>query len=567
MVSLLFMALGLSAFADTYTKDGLQYTYTAGSGEASVEMPASYKTQESFHIPATITIHGKEYKVTSIADYGFTVYGVYGTPSYTWDGSTYTTYTEGLEHTCKNSNLKSVTFDLPSNIKKIGKFAFAGCTNLEEIVIPSSVEEMGTDVFRDCFELKSVTFQTDEDGRASLKSLPWNCFYLCVNLTSLNLPEGLENIDDYAIQCCLSLKSIHLPNSLKTIGGHFLCNAKSLTELTIPASVTKIDGAFLHGCESLRTVYLLGPAATLGDTYSTEDTSSSFEAFGAVSSAPGSGAVNNCTFYVPSDYFDDYTGNDVWTQLDEKNNTLGNKIKTPLPGEERSFGPNKWQTVIFYNDVPSYKSVFGEDCMVAELTKAETDKDQHVPNVYHLTFTLIDGYTIPGRKPYLIYCPASSHYQMYTQAEEQTEDFKTFYTTDYMTSVEVSDEPGTTVAMIGSGAAQTLQKWDFYFKWDATNNAGTFKRVPSDASNIKTSSFGCYWKILRDGLKVNAEGLAKCALPEGGDAPTAIGGVKGDTPQRIDISVYDLNGRLVAKGTQNLAKGVYVVDGRKVAVK
>ena len=428
MVPLLFMALGLSAFADTYTKDGLQYTYTAGSGEASVEMPASSKTQESFHIPATITIKGEEYKVTSIKDYGFTVYGVYGKPSYTWEGTTYTTYTEGLEHICKNPNLKSVTFELPSNIKKIGRFAFAGCTNLEEIVIPSSVEEMGTDVFRDCFALKSVTFQTDEDGRASLKSLPWNCFYLCVNLTSLDLPEGLEKIDDYAIQCCLSLKSIHLPNSLKTIGGHFLCNAKSLTELTIPASVTKIDGAFLHGCESLRKVYLLGPAATLGDTYSTEDTSSSFEAFGAVSSAPGSSAVNNCTFYVPSDYYDNYTGNDVWKQLDEKNNTLGNKIKTPLPGEERGFGPNKWQTVIFYNDVKSYKSVFGEDCMVAELTKAETDVDQHQPNVYHLTFTLIDGYNIPSRKPYLIYCPTSSHYQMYTQAEEQTEAGQTHQT-------------------------------------------------------------------------------------------------------------------------------------------
>lgn len=505
--------------------------------------------------------------MTSIADYGFTVYGVYGTPSYTWEGTTYTTYTEGLSKVCKNPNLKSVTFELPSNIRKIGKYAFAGCTNLEEIVIPSSVEEMETDVFRDCVELKSATFQTDEDGRACLKTLPWNCFYLCVNLTSLDLPEGLETIDDYAVQCCLSLKSIHLPNSLKTIGGHFLCNAKSLTELTIPASVTKIDGAFLHGCESLRKVYLLGSAATLGSVYSQEDQSSSFEQFAKVTSAPGADAVNNCTFYVPSDYYDGYVGNDVWKQLDKKNNTLGNSISTPLPGEERGFGPNKWQTVIFYNDVKSYKSVFGNGCMVAELTKAELDMDQHQPNVYHLTFTLIDGYNIPGRKPYLIYCPTSSHYQMYTTEEEQTEDFKTFYTTGYTTSVEVTNEPGTMVTMVGSGAEQTLQKWDFYFKWDTTNKVGTFKRVPSDGSNIKTSPFGCYWRIRRDGLKVNAEGLGKCALPDDISSPTAIGGVGSGEPQKVDISVYDLNGRLVGRTVQNLEKGVYVVNGRKVAVK
>lgn len=185
--------------------------------------------------------------------------------------------------------------------------------------------------------------------------------------------------------------------------------------------------------------------------------------------------MNNCKFYVPSDYFDDYLANDVWKQLHHSNNSIGNDIIT-LQGHDRSYGANKWQTVIFYKPVLSYKSVFGDNCMVAVLTAAQQDESD--PDFYHLTFTLIEGDDIPAKKPYLIYFPQKQTYVMYDKEDEETQEFKDFFTQSYTKDVIVGNQPSTTISMIGIGAKQNLQRWDFYFKWNETTETGKFYRVP-----------------------------------------------------------------------------------------
>ena len=571
VLSLLMTALGVSATADTWKSGNLAYTYTAGSGEASVRLAdqggAYIVANASVTIPATVTIDGQTYKVTAIDDYGMTCLGDpegYSSwndwlPDSQQDKTVYYSYRK--DHA--NFTLTSVTFEQPSNIRAIGKGAFQGCVALPSVVIPNSVETLGTEVMSECYNLRSVDFQTGDDDRVLIKVLPKNAFYQCPRLAALDLPEGIEEIADYAVQTCLSLKTIHLPNTLRHIGGHFLCDAKSLETLTIPASVDRIDGAFLHGCESLRTVYMLGPAATLADKYSDEDQSSSFGEFGGVNTAPASAQVNNCTFYVPRAYYDDYVASDVWRQLDSHNNTAGNDIRTPLPGGERTFGPGKWQTVIFYKPVRSYKSLLGEGCMVAELTGASVSDDDS--DMYDLTFTLIDGTDIPAMKPYLIYCADTKAHMMFDESDEDTDQFKTFYTTAYTTSVAVDNEPGTTVQMTGMGQRMQLQKWQFYFKWNAAERQGSFWRVPDDNTRVMKTAFGCYWQVKRDGLKADARGLSQWALP----TPAGIAGTAASNGSKVRVNIYDLNGRLVqrgtqAPGTQVPGKGLYIVGGKKV---
>ena len=557
---LLLVALHLSAAERTI--GNLIFTYTVGSTEASVRM---YGAPESLTVPRTVTIDGTTYDVTAIDDYGFTAAG-YSPGGYWYDGATYDCY----RSTHANFLLKKVNFEMPSNIRSIGTGAFQGCAVLESIVIPNSVETMGTEAFTECYSLTTAEFQTDDDGRVKLKALPNNAFFLCPRLQTLTLPEGIESIGNYAIQDCLSLRSIHLPNTLKTIGGHFLCNAKSLAMLTIPASVESIDGAFLHGCESLRTVYLLGQAASLAATFSeeSETASSSFDAFpdskgGTVSTAPSSDKVKNCTFYVPSDYYDSYVSSDVWKQLHSSNNSDGNDIKTPLPGGQRTLGAEKWQTVIFYKPVASYKSVFGDGCMVARLTSATADDTD--ASLYHLDFTLIDGTDIPAKEPLLIYSPTPRSTLMFDADDEATDDFKTFYNTPHITEVEVGNQEGTTVQMIGMGAKFDLVKWDFYFKWDDTQKVGRFFRVPDNKSGITSSRFGCFWRVKRDGLQTEAQALGMKAPARPGTS--GINAAAADDAQHFDVRIYDLSGRRIDAPTSALKKGIYVVGGRKVVVK
>lgn len=536
-----------AVLAATQVIDGLTYT-TNRNGEASVKLTDYTKT--SVTIPATVTINGTIYKVTSIETYGLcnqsSKWGSYteSCGSYEWDNNSYTSD----RTTPANNTLENVEFELPSNITSIGNYAFQGCTKLKSVVIPNSVTSLGKGAFYACYNLENVEFQTDENHRVNITAIPDHTFRFCVKLTSVELPEGITSVGNEAFQFNLSLKNIRLPNTLQSIGSHFLCNAKSLQTLTIPASVTYINGAFLHGCESLRTVHLLGPAATL--VASMGDGADTFGENKEQSFAPACGKVNNCTFYVPADYYDGYINNKVWKKMKKENNTDGNDIVT-LQGHKRTF-KNKWQTVLFYEDVANYKSVFGEESMVAELVKVEQDANDE--NFYHMTFRLIEGDEIPACKPFMMYCPKEVEYEMYDSYDESTDKFKKFWTTPYHTDIVVGNEPSTVVSMIGLAVEQKLNRWEFYFK----NNK--FMRVPADGAATK-GLFCCYWKFYRNGIKQQVGGVDN----RNGEI-TGVGNVNAGQV-KTDVRVYDLNGRCVHKSLETLGRGVYIVNGKKILKK
>ncbi|MBO4337486.1 MAG: BspA family leucine-rich repeat surface protein [Lachnospiraceae bacterium] len=108
------------------------------------------KNAKKVVIPATVTIDGIEYKVTSIADNAFKNSSV----TKVVIGKNVTTIGSGAFMNCKN--LKSLT--LPAGIKKIGKKAFYGCKNLKTIKIKTKSltrASVGSAAFKGIF--KSVT--------------------------------------------------------------------------------------------------------------------------------------------------------------------------------------------------------------------------------------------------------------------------------------------------------------------------------------------------------------------------------------------------------------------------
>ena len=113
-----------------------------------------------------------------------------------------------------------VYFSFPENVTKIGKWAFAKTLLTGALIIPNDVIEIGE-----------------------------NAFY-STNITSLELPNHLENIGSRAFNLCSSLSSmLSFPESLKELGEYTFAGCSSLTgSLSIPNNVKEIPTGCFRNC-------------------------------------------------------------------------------------------------------------------------------------------------------------------------------------------------------------------------------------------------------------------------------------------------------------------------------
>lgn len=111
-----------------------------------------------------------------------------------------------------NTIITSLDITQPTNLKKIGIYAFAGCENLSgEVIIPLRVTDIGMCAFENCFALESVKLYSN------IKTVASQCFNNCSSLRNVELPSGLEKIDNLAFAGCVSLNHIKIPRTVKEI--------------------------------------------------------------------------------------------------------------------------------------------------------------------------------------------------------------------------------------------------------------------------------------------------------------------------------------------------------------
>lgn len=146
------------------------------------------------------------------------------------------------------NDIKSLTFDSPSNLHAIGYCAYEGCnlgdneeiaipdgvktigdgaflwTKIRKIVIGEGVEWIGEGAFYDT-TLESVTLPS------TLKSIG-NYAFMWSQLTAITLPENIRSIGKFAFGCS-DIESIHIPASLKYLGNGPFLFCMNLSNITV----------------------------------------------------------------------------------------------------------------------------------------------------------------------------------------------------------------------------------------------------------------------------------------------------------------------------------------------
>ena len=241
-----------------------------------------------------------ENKVTNIKNNAFSYMDI-TTVSFDIDNSQLSEIQSYAFYMCKSL----ISFAFPKNLKTIGYRSFESCEHLEIVNINSQITlvdrlsfrfcyalkelrilnagvlEIGNDAFISCTSLKTVEIT------GGLKKIGYNVFKDCKVLTSIQLPEKLETIDEYAFyntgltsvtipsnsllatianyafSGCSKLTSFSFPMNLKIIGNYaFFSNA--LTSVTIPASVTSIGDFCFSKCKSLED-FIIEPNSQLSN--------------------------------------------------------------------------------------------------------------------------------------------------------------------------------------------------------------------------------------------------------------------------------------------------------------
>ena len=138
----------------------------------------------------------------------------------------------------------------------------------EKPIQPQSIEDLSTKATEE--ELKDAYIDDrgvkySRDGRKLLKSpttlsgtysiketteiICDRAFFVCINLTSISVPNSVKDIGKWAFAGCSLLSSIDIPNSVISIGNIAFVGCLSLKYISIPESVICLNGNPFGDCE------------------------------------------------------------------------------------------------------------------------------------------------------------------------------------------------------------------------------------------------------------------------------------------------------------------------------
>lgn len=143
---------------------------------------------------------------------------------------------------------------------------YEGIDGLEKILIDGEIEVLAEDIYNN----NRYVYQFTTTGTHSIKYYPkpeyegkvWvTALSLCNDLVSVEIGNGVTEIDAYAFGYCNNLSSVTIPDGVTVINSVAFTNCRSLTSITIPSGVTYIGEEAFRQCSGLTSITSLKTTA------------------------------------------------------------------------------------------------------------------------------------------------------------------------------------------------------------------------------------------------------------------------------------------------------------------
>ena len=173
---------------------------------------------------------------------------------YSKDGKTLVLYPGAREGT---------EFTVPEGTERIGYYSICSANNLEKIIFPRSLKSIGDFSVQTCNKLKEVTLRNGlqtigqyafaYDSALDTIKIPETVTalgeysFMSTGITSIVIPEGINEIKDATFMSCPALESVYFYNTLSQIDNYAFMGCYKLPEVYIPESVTEIRAMAFEG--------------------------------------------------------------------------------------------------------------------------------------------------------------------------------------------------------------------------------------------------------------------------------------------------------------------------------
>ena len=115
------------------------------------------------------------------------------------------------------------------SIRRIDNYAFEGCIELREFILPRGLESVGSNIFNGCTRLSKLYIGTSLI-ETTFDFMSTYFDYLQSQIRDVTILSGVTNIGDAAFSDCIQLTSVELPNSLESIGNSGFQNCERRSE-------------------------------------------------------------------------------------------------------------------------------------------------------------------------------------------------------------------------------------------------------------------------------------------------------------------------------------------------